>query len=78
MSKVLGNTHLLERIFRSTDWIYDRKSLAEANRYHWRLLRSLEKHDAESARRWTAAAMGVSKRNALARFATRASREENV
>jgi DNA-binding GntR family transcriptional regulator len=68
MMKILDGTRLLARVFASTYWVYDRTALAEANRFHGRLLRALRAHDAEAGRRWTIEAMRVSKRNALAQW----------
>lgn len=65
MMKILGTTRLLQQIFKLTNWVYDERALAEANRFHEKILKSLEAHDAKAARRWTANAMRVSKRNAL-------------
>lgn len=65
MMKILGTTRLLQQIFKLTHWVYDVRALAEANRFHEQILKSLEAHDAKAARRWTANAMRVSKRNAL-------------
>lgn len=69
MMKILGTTHLLQRVFKLTNWLYDEGALAEANRFHENILKSLEAHDAKAARRWTANAMRVSKRNALSHCA---------
>lgn len=69
MMKILGTTRLLQQIFKLTNWVYDERALAEANRFHEQILKSLEAHDAKAARRWTANAMRVSKRNALSHCA---------
>lgn len=67
MSKILDDTRLLSRIFRSEVWVYDRTTLAESNRFHARLLETLRQRDAEAARRVTVEAMQVARRNAVER-----------
>jgi DNA-binding GntR family transcriptional regulator len=69
MVKILATTHLLQRVFKLTNWVYDKPALAEANRFHEMILKSLEARDADRARHWTAEAMRVSKHNALAQSA---------
>jgi len=68
MSKILDDTRLLSRIFRSEVWVYDRTTLAESNRFHGRLLEALRQRDGEAARRVTVEAMQVARRNAVERF----------
>jgi len=76
LSKIVEDTRLLVRVFTSTFWRYDRQKLAEANRFHQRLLDALRAQDTEAARIATVEAMRVAKRNALqawdqqARFAS--------
>ena len=68
ISRILDGACLLARLFRSTLWIYDPPAIAEANRFHERLLEALRQRDAEEARSCTIEALKVSKANALKRW----------
>jgi len=65
MSKILDDTRLLVRVFTATFWQYDAEKLAEANRFHMRLLEAMQNRDSESAQAATVEAMRVARDNAL-------------
>ena len=71
MAKILDDTRLLSRIFRSEVWVYDRATLDESNYFHGRLLDALRRRDADAARKLTIEAIRVTKRNAVERFEER-------
>jgi DNA-binding GntR family transcriptional regulator len=65
MAKILCDTHLLSRIFRSTLWVYDRPAIAQSNDFHTRLNEALSNHNSDEARQCMIEGMRLSRRNAL-------------
>ncbi|MCP4784667.1 MAG: GntR family transcriptional regulator [Fuerstiella sp.] len=65
MSRILGDTRLLVRVFTATFWQYNAEKLTEAIQFHRQLLAAMQNRDSESAQLASIEAMRVARDNAL-------------
>ncbi|VAX38775.1 Transcriptional regulator, GntR family [hydrothermal vent metagenome] len=77
LTKLLEDTSLLSRIFRTEIWVYDRPTIDIVNGFHARILETLKQRDIEAARRVTIEAMQAAKFNSLKKFEEQQKLNEN-